>query len=145
MVFDYSIPAAPHSIVAEEQRSTEKAFSFIVKSVMRLDDHIKRSGGAGTEVHAYLDQYYPALGHDHRVVLHHKIALKLIASKFGPEAVPIAEQHIRDDCDGKLPESYADRNYYRLEWSYDPNHFEQALRTAKELCGQYETGLECPE
>ncbi len=112
---------------------------------MRLDDHIRRSGGAGTEIHRYLDQYYPTFGHDHRVVLHHKMALKLIASKFGPEAVPIAEQHIRDDWDGKLPESYADRSYYRLDLSYDANHFGQASQMAKELCGQYETGVECPE
>ena len=108
-----------------------------------MDDHIKRSGGAGAEIHQYLDQYFRTFGHDHRIILHHKMALKLIASKFGPEAVPIAEQHIRDDWDGKLPESYADRSYYRLEWSYDSNQFEQTLQKAKELCGLYETGTEC--
>ncbi len=112
---------------------------------MRIDDHIRQTGGAGKEIHQFLDQYYGTLGHDHRIILHHKLALKLIASKFGPQAVPIAERHIRDDWHGELPESYADRNFYRLEWSYDSNHFAEVLQKAKELCDRYQTGSECPE
>ena len=100
---------------------------------MELEDHIKSTGGAGREVHIYLDQYYKFFKIDHRIILHHKLALKLIGEKFGPDAIPIAEQHIRDDWGGQLPESYLDKNFYRLAWFSDEETYYKALRVAKVL------------
>jgi hypothetical protein len=99
---------------------------------MRYVDHIRRTGGAGEEVHKFLDQYYQLYRDDHRVILHHKKVLPLIAKKFGPDAVVIAETHIRDDYEGKLPE-FLDRQYFREAWAYDIDMYREAVKKAKEI------------
>lgn len=100
---------------------------------MKQDEHIKNTGGAGAEIHQYMDQFYFLFGQDHRVVIHHELGLKLVAKVFGPEAIPIAEQHIRDDWDGWLPIDMDDRMFYRRAWAYDMVLFDKALAHAKKL------------
>jgi hypothetical protein len=100
---------------------------------MELKDHIKSTGGAGREVHIFMDQYYKYFKIDHRIILHHKLALKLIGEKFGPDAIPIAEQHIRDDWMGQIPESFLDRNFYREAWFCDIETYNRIIRIAYTL------------
>lgn len=100
---------------------------------MKREDHLKRTNGQGDEVHKVLDHYFHYFFKDHRVVLHHKRAIKLISEIFGDYAIPIAEQHIRDDWDGKIPEDYNDRNFYREAWAFEEKNFIEAKKFAKEI------------
>jgi hypothetical protein len=100
---------------------------------MNALDHTKRTNGVGIEVHKFIDQYYPMFRGDHRVLLHHKKGIKLIGEILGEYAIPIAEQHIRDDWDGKIPEDYNDKNYYREAWCFDIDMFNEAIKFAKEI------------
>lgn len=100
---------------------------------MKREDHIISTGGKGEEVHTCLDRFFWRFGYDHRVVLHHKLGIDLIVKEFGEEARWIAEQHIKDDWGGKIPETYYDRNYYRKEWATDMDIFIRAFEFAKTL------------
>ena len=78
---------------------------------MRQEDHEARAlvafGRKFTAIHEFLDQYFPAYGPCHRIILHHQRGIDLIKSIFLREDPAIiqavAEQHIRDDQDGQLP------------------------------------------
>lgn len=100
---------------------------------MNLGDHVKATAGAGREVHKFLDQFFAQFGIDHRVVLHHKVGMKIVAARFGPDAIIIAEQHIRDDWAGQLPEGPDDKSFYREAWAADLTIFRAAYKKAKEL------------
>src|SRR5574341_1013170 len=80
---------------------------------MNTESHIKSTGGAGKEVHEFLDQFFALYRIDHRVILHHKIGMRLVGLKFGTDAIPIAEKHIRDDWNGEIPEGPDDLSFYR--------------------------------
>ena len=100
---------------------------------MNLKDHLIYTGGAGKEIHIFLDQYFRIYGIDHRVVLHHKLGIQYIAEKFGPDTIPIAENHIRMDWNGELPEDHNDDRFYRLAWACDDKLFKEAKQFADKL------------
>jgi len=100
---------------------------------MKVKDHLGRSGGMGIEIHEFLDRYFLTHGTDHRVILHHKFGIKLVIQRFGPDAAAIAEQHIRDDWFGNLPENCFDREYYRSSWGDNVYRFNEALAIAQKL------------
>jgi hypothetical protein len=104
---------------------------------MRQEEHVKRTKGKGKEIHQFIDQYYAIYGTDHRVVLHHALGVKLIGEKFGAKAIPIAEQHIRDDWGVKdIPQDHLDQNFYRVAWCSNLHNFIDALKFAEELYGR---------
>ena len=100
---------------------------------MRQEEHLKRTNGKGEKVHQFMDQYSRSIGPDHRVVLHHRLGIEMVARLFGPEFIPIAEQHIRDDWNGEVPHGFLDENYYRAEWAVDVKRFNKALDEARRL------------
>ena len=100
---------------------------------MTIDDHIKNTQGRGRDVHLFIDQFAWKFKYDHRIVLHHKQGVEWIVKQLGENARWIAEQHIKDDWDGKLPEAYNDRNFYRIEWACDEALFLKAERFAEKL------------
>ncbi len=60
----------------------------------------KALGADFAEVHDFLDQFWgevPSLGH--RIILHHALGVELVVARFGEEARPAAELHIRDDME----------------------------------------------
>jgi len=69
---------------------------------MKLEEHEKQSvevfGKPWTEVHCFLDQFFPMFrGADHRRVLHTVEGLEEVVRRFGEEARPVAELHIKED------------------------------------------------
>ena len=69
---------------------------------MKLEDHEKQSveyfGKPFTEVHVFLDQFFDKFrGAEHRRVLHHTMGVNEIVRRFGEEARPVAELHIKED------------------------------------------------
>lgn len=100
---------------------------------MNTESHIKSTGGAGKEVHEFLDQFFALYRIDHRVILHHKIGMRLVGLKFGTDAIPIAEKHIRDDWNGEIPEGPDDLSFYREAWACDAQMFRDAYKKAKQL------------
>lgn len=69
---------------------------------MKLEDHEKQSvdwfGKPFTEVHIFLDQFFPLFrGAEHRRVLHHTAGVEEVVRRFGEEARPVAELHIKED------------------------------------------------
>lgn len=69
---------------------------------MKLEEHEKQSvehfGKPWTEVHCFLDQFFPMFrGADHRRVLHTKEGVVEVVKRFGEEARPVAELHIKED------------------------------------------------
>lgn len=59
-----------------------------------------------SEIHAWIDQYYPKFGIRHRIFLHHLIGAELAVRTFGDEAVrPVVVQHIEDDI-GFVPKDW---------------------------------------
>ena len=50
-----------------------------------------------SEVHAFLDQFFPDFGPSHRRIFHHQRGVDLMVAKLGPDARAVAEQHILDD------------------------------------------------
>ena len=69
---------------------------------MKLEDHEKQSveyfGKPWTEVHVFLDQFFPMFrGADHRRVLHHVAGVNEVVRRFGEESRPVAELHIKED------------------------------------------------
>lgn len=89
---------------------------------MRFEEHCKRSlrefGRAYIFVHRWLDIYRGKKGFDekgeeynyngmlealHREQRHHKEGIEECVKLFGEDVRKIAEQHIKDDFDGKIP------------------------------------------
>lgn len=69
---------------------------------MKLKEHEEQSvlwfDKPWTEVHVFLDQFYPVFrGAEHRRVLHHKAGVNEVVRRFGEEARPVAELHIKED------------------------------------------------
>lgn len=69
---------------------------------MKLEEHEKQSveyfGKPWTEVHVFLDQYFPMFrGADHRRILHTVEGLREVVKRFGEESRPVAELHIKED------------------------------------------------
>ncbi len=100
---------------------------------MNLIDHLKTTGGAGENIHLFMDQFYKYFGRDHRVILHHKMGIKAVGKIFGTAAMPIAENHILDDWQGGMPNGPHDKNFYRLAWAYDLHMFMDAVKFADEF------------
>ena len=72
---------------------------------MKLEEHEKQSidvfGKPWTEVHVFLDQFFPLFrGADHRRILHHETGVNEVVRRFGEEARPVAELHIKMDWKG---------------------------------------------
>jgi hypothetical protein len=103
------------------------------RTKMKHEDHIK---DGMPEVHAFLDQFYSSYGADHRVVFHHRLGVRLMGKVFGPDAMPIAEKHIRDDWGGKLPASHKDTQFYRDAWAEDILKFRDAIDMANQIFGK---------
>ncbi len=57
------------------------------------------------EVHDFLDQYSKRFPREHRKAYHHRQGLRLIADRFGLEAVEAAEMHIFEDV-GFIPDDH---------------------------------------
>lgn len=100
---------------------------------MKLEYHLKTTGGAGKYIHLFLDQFFKEYREDHRVILHHKKGIELVGKLYGYDAMVIAENHIRDDWEGGLPNGPNDLNYYRYVWAYDLHDFVAAHKFANEL------------
>lgn len=69
---------------------------------MKLEEHEKQSiewfGKPWTKVHLFLDQYFPMFrGADHRRILHTVEGVREVVRRFGVEASPVAELHIKED------------------------------------------------
>lgn len=69
---------------------------------MKLKDHENQSvevfGEPWTEVHEFLDRFYPRFrGAEHRRILHHTMGVNEVVRRFGEEARPVAELHIKED------------------------------------------------
>jgi len=99
---------------------------------MKVEYHLKQTGGAGENIHRFLDQFYRYYGPDHRVILHHLKGIHLIGMLYGHEALIIAEIHVRGDWNGKLPYNQHDTNFYRAPWAYDLKTFWEAWAFANE-------------
>jgi len=96
-------------------------------------------------VHAFLDQYatkYGGLGH--RLLLHHRRGVELVAKRFGEEARPAAELHIIRDLlpaadlggwETLLDQIPADWQEYGEPVFLDLAHYDQMERDLKELFG----------
>jgi hypothetical protein len=64
---------------------------------------VEKLGAPFWEVHTWLDQYFRTYrGLPHRIILHHRLGMKLAGILFGPEAEAAARLHIMDD-QGRLP------------------------------------------
>lgn len=100
---------------------------------MDLDKHLIATGGAGRNIHIFLDHFYRYFREDHRVILHHQEGIKVVGKIFGYEAIPIAESHIRDDWYDTLPLNYNDTKFYRPIWAYDIRTFMEAYVFANEF------------
>jgi hypothetical protein len=98
---------------------------------MTRNEHIERTNGEGNEIHRQLDRFFHKFMYDHRVVMHHRKGIELIVKEFGEEIRWIAEQHVLDDWEGKIPEDHNDRNFYRREWAVDIEKFDKAFQMAK--------------
>lgn len=66
-------------------------------------DCVKELGEPFTEVHQWLDELYPKLGHNHRSARHHVVGVEEVRAKWGDRAALAAEIHIMKDCYGKVP------------------------------------------
>lgn len=69
---------------------------------MHRKEHEERAqeafGKPFTEVHVFLDQYFPRYRDlTHRLVLHHRLGIELIGVLMGAEAYQVARQHVLDD------------------------------------------------
>jgi len=64
------------------------------------------------KVHKHLDSYFPILRDAHRMIFHHKQGVEHMVHHYGEKARGIAQQHIKDDYQGVLPEGFLDRNYF---------------------------------
>lgn len=72
---------------------------------MKLEEHervsLEHFGKKWTEVHCFLDQFFPMFrGADHRRILHTVEGVNEVVRRFGEEARPVAELHIKDDWRG---------------------------------------------
>jgi hypothetical protein len=78
---------------------------------MNLPEHEQQSidefGNAWTEVHVFLDQFQPRFrGPEHRRILHHTAGVNEVVRRFGEEARPVAELHIKMDWRGYCGAGY---------------------------------------
>ncbi len=69
---------------------------------MKLEEHEQQSvevfGKPWTEVHVFLDQFHHMFrGAEHRRVLHHTMGVNEVVRRFGEQARPVAELHIKED------------------------------------------------
>jgi Domain of unknown function (DUF6915) len=91
-------------------------------------------GKAYYEIHEFLDQYqeeYVDYGIAHRLLLHHKLGIDLIAQRFGEEARGPADLHIRQDLKEQLPE----------DWTYY-GHFDDILDLGRNLLNMQNNELQ---
>ncbi len=102
---------------------------------MKQEEHLKRTNGKGEKVHQFMDQYSRSIGPDHRVVLHHRLGIEMVARLFGPEFIWIAEKHIKDDWMGLIPNDFFDEDFYTERTAIDVKRFNKALDEAKRLFG----------
>ncbi len=100
---------------------------------MNYIEHLKRTNGIGEEIHKYLDQYYQLYRGDHRIILHHRKGVELIKKLFGEDMGWVAEQHIKDDFGGWIPESYDDEVFDKICYSVDSVMFDAAKKKAMEI------------
>jgi hypothetical protein len=100
---------------------------------MDLENHLITTGGAGRNIHIFLDHFYRYFREDHRVILHHQEGIKVVGNIFGTEAMSIAENHIRDDWYGGMPLGHYDIKFYRMVWAYDIHSFMEAYEFAEEF------------
>jgi hypothetical protein len=68
---------------------------------MKREEHeaecVEKLGRPFTEVHVYLDHFYPEYGFKHRCKLHHKVGIELVRQQWGDEAAVAAKLHILSD------------------------------------------------
>ena len=100
---------------------------------MNREKHIENTFGNGEEIHKQMDRFFWRFTYDHRVVMHHQKGIDLIVKEYGEGVRWIAEQHVKDDWDGKIPKDHNDRNYYRAEWATDINLFYKAHQMATRI------------
>jgi hypothetical protein len=60
-------------------------------------------GEAFTEVHEWLDEFFPTMGPRHRSVRHHTAGVEEVRRIWGDKAAQAAEIHIRADHRGRIP------------------------------------------
>jgi len=98
---------------------------------MYREDHEKISlemfGSKFTEIHDFLDQYFPKYGPYHRLVLHHQLGISLVCQKFSGPVRAVAEQHILDDL-GKIPNDWRE---FDFELDYADWWLRKKTRSAK--------------
>ena len=62
------------------------------------EQSIEAFGKPYTEVHVFLDQFFPRFrGAEHRRILHTVEGVQEVVRRFGEESRPVAELHIKED------------------------------------------------
>ena len=78
-----------------------------MKQLEHEQQTIEVFGKPWTEVHVFLDQFQPRFrGPEHRRILHHETGVNEIVRRFGEEARPVAELHIKTDWRGYCGSGY---------------------------------------
>lgn len=103
---------------------------------MHLKDHekacIEEFGKPYTEVHFGLDRFFEKFNWQHRLILHHRLGVDLLAKQIGEEVRDPAEQHIRLDLDGLYPEDWS---FYVLGIVIDPRVWAIQQKALRKLYG----------
>lgn len=85
---------------------------------MEYKEHCKECkeefGDTFERVHKFLDSFAAEFGWDHRRILHHKYGIEIVRCFFGESGAKAAELHIKNDCNGEIPEveDWLDVNYW---------------------------------
>jgi hypothetical protein len=86
---------------------------------MLFKEHCARTkealGSDWAELHRWFDQYAEEYCGWHRVILHHGLGIERAVEVFGERAREAARMHVRDDFDGRIPDSYRD-----MPWPQQP-------------------------
>ena len=70
---------------------------------IHCQDCVIALGEPFTEVHAWLDEFWPTLGPAHRYVRHHTAGIEEVRRMWGDRAATAAIIHIKKDFYGQIP------------------------------------------
>ncbi len=86
---------------------------------MKTEEHEETSlimfGQRYTQIHIFLDQYFPKFRPYHRIVLHHQKGIDLVDKEFSGPARAVAEQHIMED-QGSIPDDWREGFDFDLDY-----------------------------
>jgi hypothetical protein len=73
-------------------------------------DTIEKFGKPFSEIHDFLDEYHSVYGGKHRFKRHNKECVEIIRKSFGETEALVAENHIKMDCNGRVPNAIDYKN-----------------------------------